>query len=312
MSFDRRQAMAATAGLAFSGGLIKAASAQTSPENRSREIQELFSDADRIGLGRPRPAGPASPLDLAELVEDAVARSTTNEDANVLASRAGLLLSELTRDERDGLATEVPTPAAPRQLTPAMSQDYDTLFASAHIRDSDRPELTRAARFITSDRAKQVYKNVETDTKVPWFMVAAIHYREANLNFMGHLHNGDPLLLRTVHVPANRPPAPWPTPGLSLQDLWRTSAKDALRRFPTVDKWTVPSVCFFLEGYNGFGCRDNGINSPYLWNFTQHYTRGGFPRDHFFSKDYVSRQAGLMAVLVAVKAMAPDDVNLSP
>ena len=184
---------------------------------------------------------------MAELVNEALAQSGASEDAATLASRAGLLLAELTRDEKDGLATEQPAQAAPRALSPAIEQEYRDLFASARIRDAARPELSRVARFVTSNRAKQRYKEVEEDTNVPWFVIAAIHYREANLNFMGHLHNGDPLLLRTIHVPERRPPAPWPAPDLPVAELWRVSARDALRRFVTPGEWTMPKSASFLK-----------------------------------------------------------------
>jgi lysozyme family protein len=314
MNIDRRHAIAAAGSVLLNATVMRLALSQPSPllASRSREVQTLFSDAARIGLDKPRAAGTVSALDLAELVDDALALGPANDNAGIIANRAGLLLSELTRDERDGLAIEEPAPAAPRTMTPVMEQEYRDLFASARVRDTARVELTKVARFITSDRAKQRYKEVEADTKVPWFVVGAIHYREANLNFLGHLHNGDPLMLRTVHVPENRPPAPWPKPDLTPQKLWRESARDALRRFEIATAWTLPSICFFMEGYNGFGCRDNGIHSPYLWNYTQYYTRGGFPRDHFFSADYVSKQAGLMSVLVAIRELSPTEIVFAP
>ncbi len=308
MYFDRRNMLSAAAGSAAVAILPRVAFARTAPPDTFRELQALYAEAAKAGLDRPRSAGVASPLDLADLVNDALS-APQNDDVSAVANRAGLLLSELTRQEHDGIAVEEPAPATPRALTSTMADDYRRLFSSAQVHDSHKSVLRRVAKFITSHSAKARYKEVEADTRVPWFVVGALHYREANLNFLGHLHNGDPLMLRTVHVPTNRPPTPWPTPGLTPLELWRTSAEDALRRFPTSAAWTLPSICFFMESYNGFGCRDAGINSPYLWNFTQHYTRGGFPRDHFYSPDYVSKQAGLMAVLVAIKTVAPDDVT---
>jgi lysozyme family protein len=315
-SLNRRQALvSAASGLALTTTSPQRATSQAmpapAPASRSREVQDLFAQAERTGVAGPRAAGAPSLLDLAELVDGALARGEGNEEAATIAARAGLLLAELSRDERDGLATDEVAPAAPRTLTPAIEQEYRDLLASARIRDAARPELVRVARFVTSARAKERYKAVEADTHVPWFVVGAIHYREANLNFLGHLHNGDPLLFRTVHVPERRPPPPWPKPDVSPAELWRDSARDALRRFATPGDWTMPKICFLLEAYNGFGCRDNNIHSPYLWNYTQHYSRGGFPRDHVFSPDYVSRQAGLMAAIVAMKESDPD-VVLNP
>ncbi|BCG95132.1 hypothetical protein MesoLj131a_39960 [Mesorhizobium sp. 131-2-1] len=124
---------------------------------------------------------------------------------------------------------------------------------------------------------------------------------------MGHLHNGDPLLLRTVHVPSNRPPKPWPTPGVDdPRELWQESAKDALKRISgLVPEWNFPRMCFGLEAYNGFGYRPYNINTPYLWSFTNRYSGGGYPRDHVFDRSYRSKQAGLVALINAISQIDP-------
>lgn len=308
MTLDRRHLLrlAIAANVAVPARALAQAS---SAEGQNRELRGVFEQADKLSVGGPRAAGGDAALDLAEIVDDALARSA-DEDAAVLASRAGLLLSQINRDLKDGSAVEFPTPAAPRRLTDELRREYTELFSSAKVLDANRAELTKVARFITSERARGRYRSVAAQTGVPWFLVGAIHYREANLNFMGHLHNGDPLLMRTVQVPANRPAPVWPRPGLDLTELWQVSAIDALRRFSTVTRWTLPDMCYLLEAYNGFGCRDHGIHSPYLWNYTQHYAGGGFPRDHFFSPEYRSKQAGLISVLLALREIAAAEVQI--
>jgi lysozyme family protein len=274
----------------------------------NRELAGILARAEELKLAAPRPAaaGPPNPLDLAELINQALESRPADENAGNIARRAGLLLSELTRDQHDGVdfIPSDATPASTRYIySTQLKQQYGDLFRKAKVNQADVRELSRAANFITSPAAFKMYQTVQGDTGVPWYVVGALHYREANCNFMGHLHNGDPLLMQTIHVPINRPPRPWVPPATSdPRQLWRLSAKDALQGFtklvPKSPGWTVERMCYIFEAYNGFGCRANRIPSPYLWNYTQWYTSGGFPRDHDFERSYISRQAGVAAIIV--------------
>ena len=138
-------------------------------------------------------------------------------------------------------------------------------------------------------------------------MIGALHYREANLNFLGHLHNGDNLLMLTVHVPPNRPKKrPWPPLGETLRQTWADSAVDALREFPKYSTWSLQKVCFAMESYNGFGCYYHDINTPYLWNYANRYSSGGYKSDGNYVASYISKQAGLFTVLLGLKEVAGD------
>ena len=126
-------------------------------------------------------------------------------------------------------------------------------------------------------------------------MVGVIHALESSLNFGRHLHNGDPLTARTVQVPAGRPKTGQPP------FTWEASASDALR-FQGFDKWkdwSIPGTLFKLEGYNGFGYRDHhpDVPSPYLWSFSNHYSRGKYVADGTFSPTAVSAQCGVAVLL---------------
>src|SRR5213079_2695454 len=93
---------------------------------------------------------------------------------------------------------------------------------------------------------RQRYEQVEQATKVPWYVVAVIHSLEGSLKFTTHLHNGDPLTAKTVHVPKGRPAG---TPPFR----WEDSAADALEfdHMTDVKRWTLPVILFELEGFNG-------------------------------------------------------------
>lgn len=135
---------------------------------------------------------------------------------------------------------------------------------------------------------------------IPWYFIACVHYRESNSDFTKHLHNGDPLSGFTRQYPANRPKISHGPPF-----TFEESAVDALK-LRGLDKetgWSLPKVLLRLEQYNGVAkaYQTHSINSPYLWGGSNLYTKGGFPRDHVFSLDYVNKQIGTAVILKAME-----------
>lgn len=178
-------------------------------------------------------------------------------------------------------------------LSEALSREYDELFASCTLRAERVASIDVVADRAVANQSR--YEAVANKLGTPWYVVAAIHSLEASQRFNGHLHNGDPLTARTVHFPPGRPSQGQPP------FTWEESAEDALRghRFHEVEVWTVPMVLFKLEEYNGFGYRNSHpeVLSPYLWSFTNHYTRGKFVADGTFSATAVSQQCGGVALI---------------
>ena len=56
--------------------------------------------------------------------------------------------------------------------------------------------------------------------------------------------------------------------------------------------WSVETTLVRLEEYNGLGYRQRGVESPYLWSFSQYYTKGKYIKDGVFDEDAVSQQCG--------------------
>jgi uncharacterized protein (TIGR02594 family) len=173
----------------------------------------------------------------------------------------------------------------------SLSDKYASLWDSATLRPANVPEVTNEVAKLLA--LKTDYQTVEASTGTPWYVVGLIHYREASFKRDRHLHNGDPLSGRTTHVPAGHPKTGNPP------FRWTDSAIDALKLkgFHEVSTWTVERIAYQLELYNGWGYRSRGINSPYLWSYTNHYTKGYFVADHEFDSSAVNRQAGGMALL---------------
>ena len=176
-------------------------------------------------------------------------------------------------------------------LTPALRAEYQNLFATCAIRAERRAAVESLVSQLLGHKTR--YQAVGDQTDVPWYIIAVIHNMESSQRFDRHLHNGDPLTARTVQVPAGRPVAGNPP------FTWEDSAIDALTfdKLDVVEDWTLRGALFRLEKFNGFGSRDRGINTPYLWCFSNQYTKGKFVADHVFDPNAVSQQCGAAVLL---------------
>jgi lysozyme family protein len=178
------------------------------------------------------------------------------------------------------------------QLTPELQEEYQKLYKDCRIESTKLSQVDTVINRIIDNRAR--YKKVERVTDVPWFIIAVIHQLEASGNFNTHLHNGNSLSAKTTDVPRNRPLGNPPF-------TWQESAQDALE-YDGLNNWTdwsIPGICYKLEGYNGFGYRKfhSDIKSPYLWSFSNHYIKGKYRFDGIFDSNLVSQQCGGMVLL---------------
>ncbi|MBI1938712.1 MAG: hypothetical protein HYS25_11400 [Ignavibacteriales bacterium] len=106
-------------------------------------------------------------------------------------------------------------------LTEALKTEYNNLFNACIIRNERLHEAEKVVNRIIA--GKNRYELVSSQLNIPWYFIAAIHNMESSQNFNSHLHNGDPLTTRTVHVPAGRP-----TNG-NPPFTWEQSAIDSLQ-----------------------------------------------------------------------------------
>ena len=173
-------------------------------------------------------------------------------------------------------------------------QAFDT---SSHW---DNP-LNRYRLFLTahpeSEYAKlsPIVRDGSSGDMVPWYFIGCLHYMETSSNFTKHLHNGDPLQSFTTHVPANRPQLGHKPPFTFVE-----SAIDAIK-FEKINRetnWSLPVILRWFEKFNGTGYyRFQHINSPYLWSYSNQYTKGKYGSDGKFDKTLVSKQAGCATIL---------------
>ncbi len=177
--------------------------------------------------------------------------------------------------------------------TKSLQQEYLEMFKSIEIKLNKLNIVENHVDQIVANKNR--YDAVESKTNVPWYFIALIHTLESNRNFNSHLHNGDPLSARTVHVPSGRPKRGNPP------FTWEESCEDALKhkRLNKETDWSLPRTLYNLENYNGWGYRlyYKHVKSPYLWSYSNHYISGKYTADGVFSNTAVSRQCGAAVIL---------------
>ena len=302
----RRQLLAGTCG-ALVTGLCVPRDGQAQVPAQSRPAQATAAlEARARQLGIPTPLGDAARIAnrsaqeqdtyselLPRLVDIIVRSETAGGAAADVAEAAADLLARFHRGERS---------FAPDLLRKAPSfegvrQEYRQMFDQCQIAERYKSKVDQ--HIDTLKAYKSRYENVGTKLGIPWHFIGIIHALEAGFNFRTHLHNGDSLKARTVLVPKGRP-AVWNPP-----TDWEASADDALRikTFHGQSDWSLEQILFRWELYNGFGYRGKKgadgrpVYSPYLWSFSDQYSKGKYVRDGVWDPNYVSQQCGACTML---------------
>jgi lysozyme family protein len=263
-------------------------------EARARQlgIPTPIGDAARIANRSAREQDAYSEL-LPRLVDIIVRSDKAGGAAADVAEAAAELLARIHRAERS---------FAPDLLRKAPSfesvrQEYRQLFDQCQIADRYKSKVDQHVDTLKTYKGR--YESVGTKLGIPWYFIGIIHALEAGFNFRTHLHNGDSLTARTVQVPKGRP-AVWNPP-----TDWEVSAQDALRmkNFDGQKDWSLEQTLYRWELYNGFGYRSkkgadgNPVYSPYLWSFSNQYSKGKYVRDGVWDANYVSQQCGACTML---------------
>lgn len=86
--------------------------------------------------------------------------------------------------------------------------EYERLWETLEVRRERRAEVGRVCSLICAHKERYARVSVAVSDephRIPWQVIGAVHLLETGLRFDLHLHNGDPLTARTVHVPVGRP-----------------------------------------------------------------------------------------------------------
>jgi lysozyme family protein/peptidoglycan hydrolase-like protein with peptidoglycan-binding domain len=163
---------------------------------------------------------------------------------------------------------------------------------------TNRNEVALVAKRLVAAKAR--YQGVEAKTGVPWWMIAAIHEREASQDWNAQLAQGDPLHKVSTNEPIMGP-----------FDTWEEGAIAALKhdKLTSVTDWRLEKVLHYQEAYNGWGYFFKGVPSSYVWAGTKAQKPGKWIRDHVWDPGYWDKQLGCAAML---KAMMEIDPSINP
>lgn len=177
-----------------------------------------------------------------------------------------------------------------------LESEYIDLLRAVKV---TRPQaVDAAARYVISHKDR--YAAVERETDVPIVMLGALHWRESSGNFSRNLAQGDPLIGPSVHVPRGRPVL---QPGMSFPVTWEYAAIDAVKYDHLDDNsqpWSLPYALYKCEMWNGFGPRNHGIHTGYLWAGTNLYSGGKYVADGVWNPNVVDAQIGVVPILLRV------------
>lgn len=304
-------ATSAMTSVPFCAAFAQSVSSGVDPIEAWRELSQLTTKAIRLGISVPRMS---AHIDMAEDRDYAQIMPATVElidgletskptvrpgpgEIDELLERADSLLRRIHQAERNLPEDRPPgmsiTAMPLRPNFETVKAEYGTLFETASVRGQHRSTANWYVSKIMEERYQKRWYRVAQEVCCPWYFVAIIHAMEASFNFRSHLHNGDTLKNKTTHVPRGRPKQ-WNPP-----NDWEISATDALQfdGFQDVSDWSLERTLYRWEAYNGWRSRRNGINTPYLWSFSNHYAKGKFVADNVWDPNAVSKQCGAAVML---------------
>lgn len=179
------------------------------------------------------------------------------------------------------------------KFTEDIGKDYEKKFHSMVINPSRFAEAIATAKKINQNRVR--YQIIEKATGVPWYLVGIFHVREASLDFSKFLGNGEPLNRATVNVPKHMGPFTGP-------DAFEKGAVAALvhEGFDKIKDWSLGSILFHMEEYNGEGYRLHGLPSPYVWAGSNNYNKEKYTSDGHLDPNLVDTQLGGAIMLSAL------------
>lgn len=132
---------------------------------------------------------------------------------------------------------------------------------------------------------------------IPAAVCFGLLYRESDNDMTCSPAQGDSLSRRSTHVPRGRIPNVEP-PYTFLQAAEDSYYSPQLDHMDAKDWSSIGAALDNSEGFNGWGYRNRGMVSPYVWSGTSVYQRGKFVADGRLDRSFVDKQAGVAAILL--------------
>ncbi len=190
----------------------------------------------------------------------------------------------------DALAPEYTSLLARMQIARVAEVDYVVRERKAH---DGTP--TNLIALIDAGHYDQPY----SVTAVPKIVEAASFEREASSNFRLSPAQGDPWDRPSTHVPRGLVFPNWNAAAIKAYQI------DGLDKIGAAN-WSWPRGCYEEEAFNGFGPRNHGKHTGYLWAGTNIYTGGKYVADDVWDPNAQDEQLGVIPMMYRIVQLRPD------
>lgn len=154
-----------------------------------------------------------------------------------------------------------------------------------------KAEVDQIAKKLLSPLYLPRYQAVQNANGVPVVFTATADERESGANPRRALGQGDPWGEVSTHVPKGFGPfKSWSDAAIFYEHMHHLDDNSTI--------WSWPYLCWKLEAWNGFGPRNRGIHTGYLWAGTSHYEKGKYVADGVWDPEAVDAQIGAIPVAI--------------
>lgn len=178
------------------------------------------------------------------------------------------------------------------------SKGYGALWDKAVIDPAKAGALKHLAERIKAQYPR--YANTEAKTGVPKQWIGPTEQRESSLDARRNIAQGDPWNRKSTHVPR----------GMGPFTSWDEAAIAAFKlpahRLDKVQRWSVERYCYEWEKWNGYGYLRHGVNSPYVYAWTNLQQSGKYVSDGVWSATAWDVQPGCVAMLKTLAEIDPE------
>jgi lysozyme family protein len=178
----------------------------------------------------------------------------------------------------------------------ALEQEYAQRLASLKI--TRGPEIHARAVQILKGPAVANFQPVHAELEIPMVWMICSFERESGLDFRTSPAQGD----RWDKVSVNVPRGVGPFKNFVDAAIW-SYHYDGIDR--NSSPWSWPYLCWAWEKFNGFGPRDHGRVSGYVWSGTDQYTGGKYVSDGHWDASARDQQLGCVGLALELVKLEP-------
>ena len=218
-----------------------------------------------------------------------------NEDMRGMVP--GIMMSSMLFCRHGGIITPVTSGQTTLLYAANLDMDWykynEEMIGKIYAIDSKYNETIKHFK-EAYERNKSRYMRLAKQMGIPPEMLAVIHYRENNGDYMQggfnvYLHNGQSLGQVTTKEPRGKLFYNFDEAAL---DAIAEKSYEISKLDITYDTQDMTAMLCFLETYNGLGYYKNGYVNPYLYSGTNVYVSGKYIADHVYNPKAVDAQVG--------------------